>query len=274
MKLSTWHKGKGDEVSWFSPIRVKEYDLIYSSKVFSFSGNDPYIPDWSIKGGTGYGMFNSLPEEVEHLCPDYDLYNMECSMGFITRGCIRNCPWCIVPEKEGRIRVVSDIREFLRHKKVILLDNNILASEEAVGKIFPDLISLGVKVDFNQGFDARLIDATISKLLAKMKWTDFIRLACDSQEMKIAVERAVGFMRRAGVRERYMCYCLIGDDLEEAYDRIMFIRGLGVDPYASPYRDFSSDYIIPWKVQAFARWVNRKALFYSVSWEKYLKENY
>lgn len=81
-------------------------------------------------------------------------------------------------------------------------------------------------------------------------------------------------MRRAGVRERYMCYCLIGDDLEEAYDRIMFIRGLGVDPYASPYRDFSSDYIIPWKVQAFARWVNRKALFYSVSWEKYLKENY
>jgi len=128
MKLSAFHKAQGNCVEWYSPLFHNEYDKIYASKVFTFSDNG-YLKNDMIIGGSGWNLKCKLPEEIEHIYPDYSLYpKCDYSMGFLTRGCIRSCDYCIVPRKEGTIRKNADYFEFTKdQKRIMLLDNNILA---------------------------------------------------------------------------------------------------------------------------------------------------
>ena len=73
MKISAWHKAKGDSVEWFMPIMTPFYDVVYSSKVFDFTPENPYLPESTIKGGTGYGIFKDLPDEIDRIFPDYSI---------------------------------------------------------------------------------------------------------------------------------------------------------------------------------------------------------
>lgn len=270
MKLSAWHKKRGDVVSFLEPD--KNYDKIYSSKVFSFTEKDRNLSagedERVIKGGTGYNLTMKLPDEIEHIMPDYSLYGLDYSVGFLTRGCIRNCSWCIVPMKEGKIRKHADITEFLAHNKAVLMDNNVLASDFGIDQL-DKIAQLGIKVDFNQGLDARLIDNNIAKKLAKIKWLKPVRLACDQKSQMELVEKAIKMLRENGCTPRqYFCYVLV-KDVEDALERVEFLRSLKVDPFAQPYRDYNNN-IEPTKEQkAFARWVNRKQIFKSCTWEEY-----
>lgn len=182
MKLSAWHKAHGHDIELTVPTFALAYDRVYISKVFTWT-TMPGLPLGAYVGGTGYDLKTTLLPEVERLCPDYSLYNMDYSMGFLTRGCIRKCKYCVVPEKEGNIRPASDIETFLRHNKALLLDNNVLAHEWGIRQI-EKIVNLGVKVDFNQGLDARLIDNDTAKLLAKVRRWKPIRLACDNAGME------------------------------------------------------------------------------------------
>ena len=108
-----------------------QYDRVYMAKVFTFTPDYPHVfPCEVVKGGTGYRDYaRVLPEEVEHSCPDYGLYDYPAAVGFLTRGCVNRCPWCVVPRKEGAIRANADIEEFLGGRRnAVLLDNNVLAS--------------------------------------------------------------------------------------------------------------------------------------------------
>jgi hypothetical protein len=123
-------------VEWADPM-FGEYDRVYMSKVFTFTEDNKDI--WHcevIKGGTGYDIASKLPDEVDAMQPDYSLYGIEdVSYGFLTRGCVNKCPWCIVPKKEGAVSVYRDIDEVANGRKnVILMDNNILASEYGLGE--------------------------------------------------------------------------------------------------------------------------------------------
>lgn len=105
MKISAWHKSQGDDVEWYSPF-AEHYDVVYMSKVFTHTNDYGYFinnADKIEKGGTGYDIKKDLPEDIDRLQPDYDLYCIDknTAYGFLTRGCIRKCPWCVVPKKEG-----------------------------------------------------------------------------------------------------------------------------------------------------------------------------
>lgn len=265
MKLSAWHKANGDKVSFYSPIMP--FERVYSSKVFTFTLENPYLPANVIKGGSGYGLLHPLPEEIEHRCPDYSLYGLDYSLGFLTRGCIRRCPWCIAPVKEGSIRAHADIDEFLRHKNVVLLDNNVLAHPHGITQI-EKMAKLGVKIDFNQGLDARLIDEGVARLFGRCKWLHPLRLACDHAGMMQDIGRAVQLLRWHNVTPRhYFCYCLVRD-VPEAVERVRFLKGIDVDPFAQPYIDPAGNRPTH-EQRAFARWVNHKAEFKSRTWEEY-----
>ena len=102
MKLSAWHKCRGDTVEFADPA-ARRYDKVYMSKVFTFSRDctDRYDCE-VVRAGTGYRDYATiLPEEIEHICPDYSLYGVKEAYGFLTRGCVNHCPWCVVPHKEG-----------------------------------------------------------------------------------------------------------------------------------------------------------------------------
>ena len=266
MKLSAWHKEHGDDVEWFEPL-FSDCDKVYSSKAFTFTPDDPHLPQCAHRGGTGYCSVAALPDDVEHICPDYDLYETDYSLGFLTRGCPNKCEWCFVPDKEGDIRANADVDEFVRHRDVVLLDNNVLAHEHGLRQI-EKLAERGVRVDFNQGLDARLIDDISARLLGKLKWLRPLRLACDYKGQIDSVRRAVELLRWHNVTpRRYFCYVLVRD-VGDAVERVRFLKGMNVDPFAQPYRD--KDGTPPTEEQQhFARWVNHKAEFKSRTWEEY-----
>jgi len=268
MKLSAFHKALGDTTTLFKPNQT--YDKVYSAKIFTWTEESKHLPVDCIKGGTGYDISSHLPDEVNKLCPDYSLYHCSKSYGFLTRGCPNHCSWCFVPEKEGNIRPESDITDFAQHPEVILMDNNVLAHEHGIQQI-EKIIKLGLKIDFNQGLDARLIDDSIAKLLGKVKWLNPLRLACDTSAQMDHVYKAVQLLRWHNCTpSRYFCYVLV-KDVEDALERVRFLKGIYVDPFAQPYRDKSG---APASLaqRRFARWVNHKAIFKSVLWEDYQKK--
>lgn len=271
MKLSAHYRLQGCKTELTTPVFAPTYDKVYLSKVFTWS-DMPCLSDNIEAGGTGYDLRKTLPDNIERLCPDYALYKIDYSMGFLTRGCIRKCAFCFVPEKEGNIRPAADIEDFLRHKKAVLLDNNVLAHEHGLRQI-EKIIRLGIRVDFNQGLDARLIDGSIAKLLARVKWLKPIRLACDTKHMMEPVKKAVELLRKYGAKPKnYFCYLLVADDddIDHAYNRAIFLKKLGVDPFAQPYRS-ASGAEPSFKMKNFARWVNHKAIFNTVRWQDYKK---
>lgn len=269
MKISAFHKIQGDSVefvNYFLP-----YDRIYKSKVFTFTPDDyTYLNTKEIiTGGTGYRDFKQLPSEIEKMQPDYDLYKIQDhAIGFLTRGCPNACGWCVVPQKEGCIHPVANIEDIAQdRKKIILLDNNVLASEHGIGEI-EKIIKLGLKIDFNQGLDARLIagDPSLARLLSKVKWLNYLRIACDSRNMIPHVEKAIEHLENSGFNPRKIfCYVLIQDDITDALERIIFLDKKRVIPFAQPYRDFRNEIRVPQWQKDLAQWVNKKEYFHSCS---------
>lgn len=142
MRLSAWHKADGDHVEWWDGISQEErpYDRVYMSKVFTFSPDEITVIKAKevIRGGTGYKLYHDLPPEVEATVPDYTLYpDFQPAIGFLTRGCVRNCPWCIVPRKEGPIRPAATWQQIKRPDslQMIFLDNNVLAHDHGLSQI-------------------------------------------------------------------------------------------------------------------------------------------
>lgn len=269
MKLSQYYKSSGYYVEWLE--ENGEYDRMFGSMVFSWNE-----PSFAFKfrakqvtvGGSGIDLHFDLPEEVEHTCPDYNLYDgMDYSVGFVTRGCFRNCEWCIVRDKEGTTKPHATVDEFLRHDKLHLLDNNILSHSHGIRQI-EVIASRGVKVDFKQGLDARLIDNSIARILGKVKFIKKLRIACDKPEDMEPVRKAVELLRWNNVTPRtYFCYVLV-KDVDEALERVRFLKGLNLEPFAQPYRDRAGNE--PTQLQKdFARWVNHSPIFKSTTWETY-----
>lgn len=153
--------------------------------------------------------------------------------------------------------------------EIVFMDNNVLACEHGIRQL-DELTRAPVKVDFNQGLDARLIDKDVAELLANVKWIRFVRLACDSPEMIPIVEKAVKHLKDAGVPEwRLYAYALV-QDVDEAHKRILALKKMGVLPFAQPYRDFDGGE--PSKEQKrLATWCNNRAVFNSCTWEEYKK---
>lgn len=242
MKLSAWHKFRGDTVEFADPVAGR-YDKVYLSKVFTHTPDcrDEYRCE-VIRGGTGYRDYTTtLPEAVEHTCPDYSLYGVGEAYGFLTRGCPNRCSWCVVPRKEGAIRPHADIEEFLAgRKRAVLLDNNVLASAWGLAQI-EKIVRLGVRVDFNQGLDVRRIarNPELAELLARVRWLRFLRMAYDSCAVQEDVHNAVKLLVKCGLSPRKLFfYVLVRDDIGDALERIRELKALGCVPFAQPYRDF------------------------------------
>lgn len=264
MKISAYHKALGDKVEWFFPLA--KYDKVYSSKVFTFTPEDPYLPPETIKGGTGYGIYYELPEEIDAMFPDYSIYpKCNYAIGFLTRGCIRKCSWCIVPRKEGTIRPYRTWRDIKRldSRDIVFMDNNVLACDYGIEQM-RDMVGKNVRVDFNQGLDARLITPDVAEILGGLKWIKYIRTACDTDNMLDVVLEKAELLARYGVKPwRLFVYVLI-QDIPSAERRVIALRDAGMNPFAQPYRDFENNKEPTAEAKAFARWVDNKAIFKTV----------
>lgn len=236
MKLSAWHKKNNDKIEIATIF--EKYDIIYKSKVFTFSEDDytNYFADKIITGGTGYKKYNLLDDKIEHICPDYELYNCQHAYGFLTRGCIRKCSFCIVPVKEGNIKPHADIEDFLKNKKsAIILDNNILASDHGLNQI-EKIIKLGIKVDFNQGLDCRIIakNGNIAKLLSKIKWLKPLRMSLDSENQIDSLIKATELLRKYNTTPKNYFIYILTKKIDDTLKRVEICKINNLDPFCQP----------------------------------------
>ncbi len=280
MKLSAYHKAMGDEVEMYMPIN--QYDLVYASKAFSFTDdidtNSVIQADEVKKGGTGYcinvkngrevfdnSKNSSLPREIEHIYPDYALYpQYKYAVGFLTRGCPRNCGFCVVGEKEGLCsKQAADLNEFWRGQKEIkLLDPNILACENNES-LLKQLAESKARVDFTQGIDIRLTNPDNIELLNKIKVT-MLHFAWDNpkQDLTKYFRRFSEHTKIKSDRNKVV-YVLTNynSTLEEDLYRIYKLRELGYSPYVMIYQKENA----PREIRRLQRWVNCRWIFRTVN---------
>lgn len=267
MKLSAYHKARGDMVEWHDGR--KHYDLVYMSRVFTDTYSRDYTgtvhADAVIRGGTGYGFGNRLPDEVEHTCPDYGLYPQFAgtAYGFLSRGCPRGCGFCIVGEKEGRKSMaVADLQEFWQGQKEIkLLDANLLACPDWE-RLLLQLSGSGAYVDFTQGLDVRLITPEKVAALNRIKIRK-LHFAWDDPEddLRPYFKRFAELTSVKDKRKKRV-YVLTnyGSTQEQDLYRIYTLRDMGYDPYVMVYEKPTA----PRKARELQRWVNNKRIFWSV----------
>ena len=275
MKISAWHKQQGDSVDLIMGIPYAQplipYDKTYISVIYwqnAIKANTyaRMLPGEVDIGGIG-DSYKKLSDEIEHIRPDYALYPTKFSMGFTSRGCIRKCKWCVVPKKEGDIHDHAPITEFLhpKHKKLVLLDNNFLASP-MWEKNLQFIIAKKLKVNFNQGLDIRTVTTEKAEMLRDTKIQDWhfkkrkFTFAFDHPSHKRGVIKGIRILRDAGINlssNNCVFYVLVGFNTTPAQDleRIDILRKLDVGPFVMRFNKEKGEHRI---LLHMSRWVNRK----------------
>lgn len=290
MKISAWHKSRGDTVEFAD--HLTHYDKVYVSKVFGdeYSQLDATVfdADEIEFGGTGFAITiedgkevyhkdrdKALPYEIEHIYPDYSLYpeyTKDTAYGFLTRGCCNNCDFCIVSKKEGNCsRKVADLSEWWRGQKNIkLLDANILACRERE-ELLKQLADSGAYVDFTQGLDARFITVDVARALREIKckmWHfafDFMRNESTIMNGLKNFVDVIGYDRKK--RNAYV-YILTNYNttFEEDLHRVRLIQSVGLDPDIRIYRKHTA----PQRLRDLQRWCNNRFIYRSCDFLDYV----
>jgi hypothetical protein len=276
MKLSAWHKSQGDSVTLLKPDDVikgqnlfQPWDKLIGACVFT--KNMPIVEFLREQGadiaGIGTDDKRELPSEIEHIYPDYDLYGIEdTAYGFLSRGCPRGCPFCVVAGKEGKqSRKVADLPEWWHgQKKIMLCDPNLLACPER-DDLLEQLADSKADVDVNQGFDARLLTKKVIERMNKIK-ISVVHFAWDNPKDEIVKEKLLLFNehskiqgKAAYVKKKVYCLTNYWSTFEQDLYRVYWLRDNGYDPYVMIFNKDKA----PKKLRYLQRWVNNKLIFRS-----------
>lgn len=275
MKLSAYFKNQGHEVELLQPWNILkgcnlffEYDKLYGACVFDWNRNTANaLRKFGVKvHGTGTSSKVVLPHKIEHVMPDYSLYGIsDTAYGFLTRGCPRHCPFCIVGNKEGLIsQKVADLTEFWEGQKFIqILDPNILACDRHI-ELLEQLAECGAKVEFNQGLDARLLTEENIEMLKRIK-IKRIHFAWDNPKDKVVpkmLEMFAKVWKLSPKSKSVVVYVLVNywSSHEEDLERIYWLREHAYMPYVMIYNKASA----PRETRLLQRWCNNKILFGAV----------
>ena len=257
-----------------------DYDVLCLAQVFKFTKR-PKVIDFLIKnhfifyGGTGFlaefeddvKQLPNLPHEVEHHHPDYTLYDeyiqkqtggdpklikrrfddyVSYSIGFTTRGCIRQCAFCVNRELK-KVVPWSPVSEFMdpNRPRIYLWDDNIMAAPAKVfKKVMEDLQATGKPFQFRQGMDIRLMTDEKAKLFAGVKYYGDYIFAFDHYRKDDAHEwkqveqtiRGLEIWKKYVTKETKL-YVLVAfdgldyQDIEGAFWRIKILMEYGCLPY-------------------------------------------
>lgn len=284
MRISAYHKSKGDNVEWWWSDFI-HYDIVYMSKIFS----DAYSPDVAepmnadkvIKGGTGYCISlgddgkehfdksknHSLPDEIEKMFPDYSIYpQYDFAVSMTSRGCPRGCSFCHVASKEGRCaKKVADVSDFWRpdlgKSEIRILDPNITACREK-RDLMNQYKETGAILDFTQGLDIRLLDDDDIADINEMRIKN-LHFAWDDPKADLA-DKFFDYARKARHKPHgsfATVYMLtnFNSTMEENLYRVYTLRDLGYDPYVMVYDKTHA----PKEIRNLQRWCNNRMIFKS-----------
>lgn len=306
MKISSYYKKQGHNVSLLlSYDEIENYDKVFLSKVFT----DTPVPEgitslsWVEYGGTGffYDKAPPLPSEIEHIMPDYHLYDgfvsqllgsgvkrselkyyLDYSIGFTTRGCIRGCSFC-VNKNYRACSLHSPVSEFLdpERKYICCLDDNVLSCRDW-RVIFEELNATGKRFQFKQGMDERLLTDESCDVIFNSAWVGDYIFAFDNIKDRRLVERKLQLMRKHTTKTpKFYVFCSYNhdnpdvytddfwwQDIRDVFERIQILMRYHSLPYIMRYKDYEQSpfrglYVI------IASWCNQPSFFKSKSFREY-----
>ena len=274
LKLSSYHKNLGNTTELVRGITSsvsQEPDRIYVTSLFTWAWKPvweairfystlfPKAELWlgglyaslmpehaSLSGIDPNHIFKGIFAEAEDLCPDYSLVpqwnkKVGASIIFSSRGCLRSCTFCAVPQIEGKLNTEKHTIKHLiwpEHKRVILFDNNFLASS-GWESVLNEIEELDLRVDFNQGLDARLISQCVAKRISRLKIDRFVRLSYDYVGMEPYVKRAIKLLKSESISGRnILVYALYNftDSPQDLFNRIKNTLTWGAVSYPMRYQ--------------------------------------
>ncbi|MDD4778980.1 MAG: hypothetical protein PHT02_00055 [Tissierellia bacterium] len=280
------------------------YDKIYISKVFE----DTPIPlqikhlDNVVYGGTGFYYDNALdlPYEIEHHMPDYHLYDewvnqmmnngwkrkefeyyLDYSIGYTTRGCFRQCSFC-VNKKYKKVFLHSSIDEFLDESRpyICLLDDNVLGFG-LWEKILDSLIATKKPFQFKQGMDLRIMTDKKANKLSKVKYYGDYIFAFDHIKDKELIEEKLELWRKYNKNKSTKLYVLCAydesetyneefwlKDIEDTFKRIFILAKYNCKPYIMRFKKYENS---PYRgiYINLASWGNQPHLLKKMSFRQY-----
>lgn len=278
LKLSAYHKNLGDTTELVKGIMdsvSEEPDIIYVTSLFTWAWKPvweavhfysrlfPKADLWlgglyaslmpehaALSGVNPKNIFKGIFRKAEDICPDYSLVpdwnnKVSGSIIFSSRGCIRACTFCAVPCIEGKLNAEKHSIKHLiweGHKRVILFDNNFLASP-GWEQVLDEIAELDLGVDFNQGLDARLLSRRAAKKISGLRTDRFVRLSYDSLDMRPYVEKAISLLKSEGVDARnILVYALYNftDNPQDLFVRIKNTLSWGAVSYPMRYQPINA----------------------------------
>lgn len=304
MQLSSWHKAQGDDVV-LNPLPLDMVDHAYISVLFTWNRDQAaelaaQYPSVTV-GGTGWSADFKLPEEVAVMKPDYDLYSIRdlypriagcrsaktrerkakelinSGIGKSSTGCVRSCPFCIVPKAEGAFKSASEIRDLLnpRSNLLTLLDANLTADPNCISKLH-EIRDRALVLNLTQGCDYRLMTPEIAQALSEVKMYGSERMINGSWDLMGAeksVIRGIEMLKQVVPARRLRVYMLAGFNTTWTEDIYRFrkIRELGAIPYVMIYdkQDQKRFGQLDLRLFHFARWANNPRLFKACDFNEY-----
>ncbi len=278
-KISAWHKAKGDNVTLIRGSQVKftdPPDKIYISVIYKKNKQlaDNIIaqyPEIDIDiGGSGYDLHKELPPEIENIAPDYSLYpEFDYSIGFSSRGCFRNCHFCVVPTKEGMFKKVNHPETWYNpdYDKIVFLDNNILTNRKHFMRITDWCIQKNLKVWFTQGLDIRRVNSTVARRLLGMKHFRMISFAWDNINDEAIIRQKIALLQEASftknkLRAKVQFYVYVDNDSETEYQggvyRCRELKKLNCNAYVM----YNIDNERSQRIKDLQRWSIRKIFYW------------
>ena len=261
MQVSQYWKNRGGQIWDYNPLF--DYDKVYAFSLFDFTDKSLVPPD-AICGGTGFDIKKRLPREIEECDLDYSIFpQCDYSMIWFSRGCFRNCPFCIVRQKEGNIHPVKPKNLNPNGKYIKVMDNNFFGNPKWRDSI-RQLVRWDQPVDI-QGFDIRILDEEQCEALNRLKFYRSIKFAWDNPRDNI--DDKIEMLLQSHKPYKLMCYVLIGywSTPEEDLKRVMHLWDeYKIHPFVMPYDKFDK------YQRRFARWVNHKGLFKRQSFDEYM----
>jgi hypothetical protein len=265
MKISAYEKARGSVVGFDAENPDKVIcSVIFTKNRAQAEGLKTMFSCPVEFGGSGWDLTNRLPPEVELIKPDYDLYPSEYSQGYTTRGCIRKCGFCIVPEKEGALHPVQHPAAFHddRFGTCMIMDNNLLgAKKEWVKSVLSWFHEGRIKMLSPQGWDARLLTEEYAGMLKDIRQPKGIHFAWDSRKDEPAIIKAISLLKNAGfnLRNDVSFYVLAGYDstFEDDLYRCNRLKEMGVNAFVMPYHKRDS------RINRLANWANRRWAYWS-----------
>jgi hypothetical protein len=231
MKLSAYHKKRGDEVMLNQPLW--KADKTYASILYAWN-KSTYVAD--VYGGIQFPN-EILPREVEYLKPDYDLFELDYSLGYTYRPCYRRCDFCLVKTLKYPDTRHHSIHEFhdKRFKTICIMNNNWLLDPQWK-HTFEEIWAEKLTVK-EHGLDLRLMSEEKADAIKKTKWDGRLHFAWDRMRDEKLIVKGLEFIKPYKIASR--CYVLAGYDTtwEQDLYRCQILINYDQVPYIMPYKD-------------------------------------